>query len=99
MVFGLNNNKMSLGIFIMQNFFQKYKNNSNNYTEIKVKEYLYKYLKELQRHFDLSDKKMRLILYRIYKDTGKLNIFIKLMKKKLSMLKSKYRKRRIKNGT
>ena len=82
----------------MNNFFSKYKNNSN-YTEIKVKEYLYRYLKELQRHFDLSDKKMRMILFRIYKDTGNFNLFIKFMKKKLSMLKSKYRNKRISHGT
>lgn len=74
----------------MQNFFQK-SNKFDNYSEIKVKEYIYKYIKELQRHFDMPDKKMRSILYRIYKDTGNFNLFIKFMKKKLSMLKSKYK--------
>ena len=81
----------------MQKFFKRYKKNkiiNNNSPETKVREYLYKYLKELQRHFDLSDKKMRMILYKIYKDTGRLNVFIKFMKKKLSMLKSKYMKSR-----
>ena len=73
----------------MQNLFRRYKN-SDNYTEIKVKEYIYKYMKELQRHFDLSDNKMRNILYKIYQDTGKLSLLIKFMKKKLSVLKSKY---------
>ena len=73
----------------MQNLFHKPK---NNYLEIKVKEYLYRYIKELQRHFDMPHNKMRKILYRIYKDTGRFNIFIKLMKKRVSMLKSKYRK-------
>ena len=76
----------------MQNFFQKYKaeKKQNNTPDLKVREYLYKYSKELQRHFDLSDKKMRKIIYKIYKDTSELHLFIKFMKKKLSMLKSKY---------
>ena len=73
----------------MQNLFRRYKN-PDNYTEIKAKEYIYKYMKELQRHFDLSDNKMRNILYKIYQDTGKLSLLIKFMKKKLSVLKSKY---------
>ena len=73
----------------MPKFFHKYKKTKtgNNYTEQKVKEYLYKYLKELQRHFDMPDNKMRMILYRIYKDTGGFNRFIKFMKKKLSRVK------------
>ena len=84
----------------MQNFLHNLKKGQNNPAERKVREYLYKYLKELQRHFDLSDRKMRLILYKIYKDTGGLNLFIKFMKKKLSMLKSKYIKSKgINHGT
>ena len=86
----------------MQKFFNKYNKplKKNNYTELKVREYLYKYIKELQRHFDLPDKKMRMVLYKIYKDTSKFNIFAKFVKKKLSMLKSKYMKfRGTKYGT
>lgn len=87
----------------MQKFFHGYKKINNetqkNHSEPKVKEYLYKYIKELQRHFDISDKKMRLILYRIYKDTSSFNLFIKFMKKRISMLKSKYIKRGKKYGT
>ena len=80
----------------MQKFFRKYKTvkDQNNTFEPKAREYLYKYIKELQRHFDLPDKKMRLILYRIYKDTSSFSLFVKFMKKKLSMLKSKYTKNR-----
>lgn len=88
----------------MQKFFQKYKKPNNepqkNSIEPKVKEYLYKYLKELQRHFDISDRKMRIILYRIYKDTSNFNLFIKFIKKKLSVLKSKYKENKgFKHGT
>ena len=60
--------------------------------ELKVREYMNKYIKELQRHFDMSDRRMRVILYRIYKETGPLNFITTLIKTKLSMLKSKYKK-------
>ncbi len=60
--------------------------------ELKVREYINKYIKELQRHFDMSDKRMRVILYRIYKETGPLNFIKTLIKTRLSMLKSKYNK-------
>ena len=80
----------------MQKFFHGYKKINNetqkNHSEPKVKEYLYKYIKELQRHFDMSDRRMRVILYRIYKETGPLNFITTLIKTKLSMLKSKYKK-------
>jgi len=91
MEFGLTVDKISLGIIIMKKFFRKFKKNNteNSYAEIKVREYICKYLKELQRHFDLSDKRMRIILRRICKDSGNFNIFIKFMKKKLSVLKSR----------
>jgi len=63
--------------------------------DIKVKIYIDRYIKELQRHFDLSDRKMRLILYRVYKDLSPLNyikifIFNVIIKLK-SMLKSKHK--------
>ncbi len=60
--------------------------------ELKVREYMNKYIKELQRHFDMSDRRMRVILYRIYKETGPLNFITTLIKTRLSMLKSKYKK-------
>ena len=62
----------------------------NNIQESKVHEYMNKYIKELQRHFDLSDKRMRVILYRIYQETGPVNFIKTLIKTKISMLKSKY---------
>ena len=52
----------------MQKFFSKNKTLEETYKELRVKEYIKKYIKELQRHFDVSDKKMRLILFKVYKD-------------------------------
>lgn len=63
----------------------------NNFAERKAKEYINKYLKELQRHFDLSDRKMRIILYKIYKESGFFSKIFKFMKNKYSVLKSKYK--------
>ena len=40
----------------MQKFFDK-NNLEETYKELRVKEYINKYIKELQRHFDMSDKK------------------------------------------
>jgi len=87
MVFSFGAYKMSLGIEFMQTFFNKSGKSTNIPAENKAKEYIYKYLKELQRHFDLPDKKMRRILLRIYKDTSEFSLFIKQMKKKLSHAK------------
>ena len=60
--------------------------------EIKDKEYINNYLNELKRHFDMPDKKMRSILYNIYKDTSSISKGRLLIKKYMSMLKSFYRK-------
>lgn len=64
--------------------------------EKKVREYIAKYLKELQRHFDVPDRKMRLIVYKIYKDLTPLSlialIYLAFVKKIKSMVKSLYRK-------
>ena len=79
----------------MQKFIQDYE--QENTCDIKIKEYLNNYLKELQRHFDVSDRKMRIILYKIYKDLSPFNIIKKFMKNKISMLKSVY-KRKDKHG-
>jgi len=59
--------------------------------EIKVKEYINNYLSELQRHFDISDKKMRVLLYKIYKETSTLSKIKLLVKKYISMIKSFYK--------
>ncbi len=60
-----------------------------NLQETKVKEYINKYIKELQRHFEVPDKKMRLLLLEVYKDL-KPEGFIKIFK---SMVKSFYDKK------
>ena len=64
--------------------------------EKKVREYIAKYLKELQRHFDVPDRKMRLIIYKIYKDLTPLSLitlfYLAFVKKIKSMIKSLYRK-------
>ena len=72
----------------MQKFFNKNKTLDETYKELRVKEYIKKYIKELQRHFDMPDKKMCLIIYKVYQDLRPLN----LIKTWIYMLKSKYRK-------
>lgn len=72
----------------MKNFFYKQNDNKDFLTEVKVKKYINNYLKELQRHFDLSDDRMRVILYRVCRDFSFLNSLTKIMKKWLDMLKS-----------
>ncbi len=70
----------------MQKFFQNKENLEETFKESRAKEYMNKYIKELQRHFDLSDRKMRLIVYKVYKDLSPLN----LIKSWIYMVKSKY---------
>lgn len=70
----------------MQKFFNHNKTLEETYKENRVKEYINKYIKELQRHFDMSDRKMRLILYKVYKELSPLN-FIKTW---IYMVKSRY---------
>ena len=70
----------------MQKFFDKNKTLEQTYKENRVKEYINKYIKELQRHFDLPDNKMRMILYKVYKELSPFS-FIKTW---ISMVKSKY---------
>ena len=70
----------------MQKFFNKNKTLEEAYKELRVKEYIKKYIKELQRHFDMPDKKMRLILFKVYKDLSPLN----MIKSWIYMLKSRY---------
>ena len=56
--------------------------------EIKIKGYINNYLKELQRHFDVSDKYMRVLLYKVYKQKTPLSKMKFLAKKYMSMVKS-----------
>ncbi len=74
-------------VWIMQKFISQKQN--NDIKETKVKEYLNGYLLELQRHFDISDKKMRIILLRVYKDLSPLNF----IKNWFSVVKSEYKKK------
>ena len=64
----------------MRKFVQNKKMTEKNLEDLKVKEYMNKYIKELQRHFDMSDKRMRLILYKIYKESSPVNIAKKFFK-------------------
>lgn len=68
---------------------QKFDEKTNNLIDEKVQEYIFKYIKELQRHFDMSDKKMSIILHKVYKDLTPsfLRIYIKKIQ---SVLKSFY---------
>lgn len=70
----------------MQKFFDKNKSLEDTYKETRAKEYINKYIKELQRHFDISDIKMRSIIYKVYKDLSPFN----LIKSWIYMVKSKY---------
>ena len=70
----------------MQKFFDKNKSLEETYKELRVKEYINKYIKELQRHFDMSDKKMRSIIYKVYQDLSPFS----LIKSWIYMVKSKY---------
>ena len=56
--------------------------------ELKIKQYIINYLHELQRHFDMSDKKMRLILYKVYKESNSVSTIKLFIKKYISMIKS-----------
>ena len=72
-------------VVFMQNLFKKNKNLEESYKEKRVKEYINKYIRELQRHFDMSDKKIRSIIYKVYQELSPFN-FIKTW---IYMLKSK----------
>lgn len=83
-----NLNKIIKKWAIMKNFVQK----NENFEELKVQEYIKKYVKELQRHFDMSDKKIKKILYRVYQELSPV-CFIKkwvyMVKSFCSKLKTK----------
>jgi len=59
--------------------------------ELKVKTYINNYLEELKRHFDMSDKKMRYIIYKIYKERSPIYKIKFFIKKYMSMIKSLYK--------
>ena len=74
----------------MRKFIQNKKLTEKNLEDLKVKEYMDKYIKELQRHFDVPDRRMRLILYKIYKEFSPYNFFKNFLKNQLDMIKSLY---------
>ena len=43
--------------------------------DIKIKEYMNKYIQELKRHFDVSDKRMRSLVYEIYSELAPFSFF------------------------
>lgn len=69
---------------VMQKFIKIYTIPKETLEERKIKEYIKCYVKELQRHFDMPDKKMRSILYKVYKTMPPVSF----IKKLIYMLKS-----------
>ncbi len=72
----------------MQKFINKKVISDTDYQELKVREYMNRYVKELQRHFDLPDSVMRSILYKVYKDLSPLNFIKVFIKNMLCVIKS-----------
>lgn len=66
--------------------------NKDTIEDLKIQGYLLKYIKELQRHFDIPNKKIRIILFKIYKELSPFNTIKKFTKKMFNMIKSKYKK-------
>ena len=52
----------------MRKFVENKKITEKNLEDLKVKEYMDKYIKELQRHFDMSDNRMRIIYIKFTKN-------------------------------
>jgi len=57
-----------------------------NPKDIKIKEYISKYIKELQRHFEVSDKHMRTLFKEVYHELEPKSFMDNL----ISMIKSFY---------
>lgn len=57
-----------------------------NPDDIKIKEYINKYVKELQRHFEVSPKHMRTLFKEVYKELEPKSFIDNL----ISMVKSFY---------
>ncbi len=72
----------------MRKFVENKKITEKNLEDLKVKEYMDKYIKELQRHFDMSDNRMRIILYKIYKELSPFGFIKTFFKNQISVLKS-----------
>ena len=74
----------------MRRFVQNKKITEKNLEDLKVKEYMDKYIKELQRHFDVSDKRMRTILHQVYQEFSPYNFLKNFLKNQITMIKSLY---------
>ncbi len=74
----------------MRRFVQNKKITEKKLEDLKVKEYMDKYIKELQRHFDVSDKRMRTILYQVYQEFSPYNFLKNFLKNQITMIKSLY---------
>ena len=72
----------------MRKIVQNKKMTEKNLEDLKVKEYMDKYIKELQRHFDMPDGRMRLILYKIYKELSPFCFIKTFFKNQINMIKS-----------
>jgi len=74
----------------MQNFFRNFmnKNEEKIFEELKIKEYILRYIKELQRHFDLPDSRLKAVIGSIYRDFSFLNKAKTMMKNKFEVIKS-----------
>jgi len=74
----------------MKKFFRNFNYNYEEkiFEELKIKEYILKYIKELQRHFDLPDKRIKIIIRSIYHDLSFFSKIKIIVKKKFEVLKS-----------
>ncbi|MBR6298120.1 MAG: hypothetical protein IKR34_02630, partial [Candidatus Gastranaerophilales bacterium] len=67
----------------MRNFISKKHILKDVYIDYKIKNYINMYIKELQRHFDVSDKKMTSILYDVYCDLNPSGFIKKILYAKM----------------
>ena len=63
----------------MRNFISKKQNLEEIYADYKIKDYINKYLKELQRHFNVSDRKMRILIRQVYRDLKPFDFIKKIL--------------------
>ena len=80
----------------MRYFIPKKQNLEETFTDYKIKDYLNKYLKELQRHFNITDKKMKKLLLDVYHDLKPFSFVKKILYAKMQVTKFLSEKREIK---
>ena len=71
----------------MRNYIRKKQNLEEIYTDYKIKDYLNRYLKELQRHFNISDRRMKFLLLEVYRDLKPFDFIKKICYIKMQMKK------------